>query len=115
VNALDDLDAGLVHQGIEDRIIAGRRIEEHVFDAGGLELSHEQRAARALHLPHCRGRRRRGRSERLRHRPYCPGAHAERAQAGHQLAARHPVVEILLDQLLHGILLRSALVSSGVD
>src|SRR5439155_9608176 len=36
-----------------------------------------------------------------RHRFHGDGAHPERGQAGHQLAARNPVVQILLDQILH--------------
>ena len=108
VDALDQLDGGLVHQRVEDRIVAGGWVEEDVLDARGLELLHEQRAAGAFHLAH--GGAGRGRAlpeglERLRHRPGGDGAHAERAQAGHELPARHAVVEILLDEILHGILL----------
>ncbi len=109
VNALDQLDAGLVDERIENRIIAGRRVEEDMPHTGGLELLHEKRAAGSLHRPHG-GRRRRCRGlaegrERLRHRPGGETAHAERAQPGHQPAAGNSVVEILLDQILHGILL----------
>jgi hypothetical protein len=110
VDALDQVDAGLVHQRIEDRIVAGRRVEKDVLDAGGLELLHEQRAARSLHRAHGGG----GRAalaeglQRLRHRLDRGGAHAERAQSGHELPARHPMVQILLDQLFHGLLLSLA-------
>ena len=105
VDALDQLDRGLVDERVEDRIVAGRRIEEDMLDARGLELLHEQRAAGALHLAHGGGGRG-GRAlpeglERLRHRLGGDGAHAERAQAGHKLPARHAVVEILLDEILH--------------
>ena len=103
VDALDQVDGGLVHQCVEDRIVAGRRVEEDVLHACGLELLHEQSAARSLHRAHGGGGRRAlaERLERLRHRLDRGGAHAERAQPGHQLSARHPVVQILLDQLFH--------------
>ena len=109
VDALDQLDRGLVDERVEDRIVAGRWIEEDMLDARGLELLHEQRAAGTLHLAHGGGGRG-GRAlpeglERLRHRLGGDGAHAERAQAGHELPARHAVVEILLDEILHGVLL----------
>jgi len=110
VDALDEVDRGLVHERVEDRIIARRRVEEDVLHAGGLELLHEQRAARSLHCAHSGGGRRAlaERLERLRHRLDRGGAHAERAQPGHQLPARHPMVQILLDQLFHGLLLSLA-------
>jgi hypothetical protein len=103
VDALDQVDGRLVHQRIEDRIIARCRVEEDVLDAGGLELLHEQRAARSLHLAHGGGGRRTlaERLERLRHRLDGGGAHAQRAQAGHELTARHPMIQILLDQFFH--------------
>src|SRR5439155_10965494 len=83
------------------------RVEEDVLHAGGLELLHEEGAARALHFAHRGGRCRRlaeGR-QRLRHRLDGHAAHSERAQAGHEFSAGYPIVEILLDQILHGILL----------
>ena len=107
VNALDELDAGLVHQRVEDRIVRGRRIEEDVLDARGLELLDEERAARSGHLPDRGGRSCRPLAEglqRLRHRFGRDRAHAERAQARHQLPAGHSIIEILLDQLFHGVL-----------
>jgi hypothetical protein len=106
VNALDQVDGGLVDERIEDRIVAGRRVEEDVLDAGGFKLLHKERAARSLHLAHARG----GRGalaeglERLRHRLDGGGAHAERAEGGRELPAGHPMVEILLDQFFHFLL-----------
>ena len=111
LHALDDLDLRHVDERVEDRMIAGRRIEEDIFDAGRLELLDEQLAAVALDFTD-RRRRRRGGSRRfatartewreiLRHRLGGHRAHAERAQAGHQLAARQTLIEVLFDQLLH--------------
>jgi len=106
VDALDQMDGGLVHQRIEDRIVAGRRVEEDVLDAGSLKLLHEERAARSLHLAHGGGGRRALAEglERLRHRLDGGGAHAERAEGGRELPAGHAVVEILLDQFFHFLL-----------
>src|SRR5438270_7548042 len=53
----------LFRSRVEDRVIAGRRVEEDVFDAGRLELRHEQRATGAAHLAH--GGRRDRKSTRL--------------------------------------------------
>jgi hypothetical protein len=118
VNPLDQLDAGFVHHRVEDRVVAGRRVEEDVLDARRLELGHEQRAAGSLHVPH-RGGGRRGRlaerRQRLRHRPGRDGAHPQGAQAGHELPARHPMIEILFDQFLHGILLPVAGPIAGIS
>ena len=108
LDALDQMDRRFIDQRIEDRIIAGRRIEENVLDARGFELLHEQCAAGAFHFAH-RGSRWTSLAEgveRLRHRPDRDRAHAERAQAGHQLPARQAVVQILLDEILHGSFLR---------
>src|SRR5262249_51634950 len=69
-----------------------------------LELRHKERAAGALHLAHRRGGGLRHRRERLRLRLAGDGAQSQRAQARHQLAARHAVIEILLDEVLHAVL-----------
>ena len=110
--ALDDRDLGYIDERVEDRMIARRRIEEDVFDAGRLELFDEQLAAVAFDFTDRRGRRRRGgsscfaaarteRCEILRHRLGGDRAHAERAQAGDELSARQALIEVLFDQFLH--------------
>jgi hypothetical protein len=109
VNAFDDLDARLIDQSVEDRMVAGRRIEEDIFDAGRLELRDEQRAAAAFDIADTAGRRGGGRiggllggfgahrRQILRKRICGNARHPERAQARHQLAPRQSVIEILLD------------------
>ena len=54
LHALDELDVGLVDERVEDRRVAGRRVEEDVFDAGRLELRDEQRTAGAAHFAYRR-------------------------------------------------------------
>ena len=95
LNAFDQVDLRHVDQRIEDRMIAGRGIEEDVLDAGGLELLDKQPATVALDFAdrggNRLGRRRRalgGRGKILRHRFGRHGAHAERAQSGDKLPAR---------------------------
>ena len=95
LNAFDQIDLRHVDQRIEDRMIAGRGIEENMLDAGRLELLDKQSSAIALDLAdrgggsvrHGRGALR-GRGEILRHRFGCHSAHAERAQSGDKLPAR---------------------------
>ena len=48
LNALDQVNPGLVDQRVENRMVAGRGIEENVFDAGRLELCHEKGATIAF-------------------------------------------------------------------
>ena len=95
LNAFDQIDLRHVDQRIEDRMIAGRGIEEDVLDARRLELLDEQSSAIALDLADRGGGRlgrRRGalggRGKILRHRFGRHGAHAERAQSGDKLPAR---------------------------
>src|ERR1700692_1871661 len=52
-------------------------------------------------------RRTRHRRQILRHRLGGDRAHPDRGQARYELAPGNPVVEILLDQFLHGILLQA--------
>ena len=65
LDALDQRDAGLVDQRVEDRVVAGRGVEEDVLDASRLELRDEQRTARALDLAHRAGGARAALAERF--------------------------------------------------
>ena len=108
LDALDQMNLGHVDQRVEDRMIAGRGIEEDVFDAGRLELRHEKGAAIALDFADGGGGRGARltlteRREILRHRFGRDAAHPERAQPGDQLPPRQALIEVLLDQFLHAI------------
>jgi hypothetical protein len=109
LDALDQMNLGHVDQCVENRMVAGRGIEEDVFDARRLELRHEQRAAIALDVADGGGSRCGARlalaqwREILRYRLCRDAAHAERAQPGDQLPPRQALVEILFDQFLHAI------------
>jgi hypothetical protein len=107
--ALDQLNRPLVDECVEDRRVAGRGIKEYILNARRLELLDEERAASAGHFAHrslrrrCLGRpseRRQG----LRHGLRRHSAYAKRGQARHELSARNPLVEILLDQVFHRFL-----------
>ena len=109
LHALDQGDFRHVDQRVVDGRIAGRRVEEDVFHVGRLELLDEEHPAGAANVAHRAGRGlgclRAHRSERLGHRFRRNRAQSDCAQARHERATRDPVIEILLDQVFHGILL----------
>jgi hypothetical protein len=106
LHAFDELNRRLIDESIENRCVAGRRIEEVIFNPGCLELLQIELPAGAGDVPHGAGRVRRGlgahRRERLRHSVGGNGAQPGRAQVRHQGPARDALIKVLLDQFLHG-------------